>query len=247
MSKTIRDPSPAPSDAQMDDVQAVCDTEMEMASFIYNHSCLLTTSAYTLVSGGDGGAPWFQEVEETLMAETSEAVLTLTTPYASSPSSLDAKGIQGADNPDETLDQMVNVGLESLGLLKQILAAQSTLFPSKSRGASEYVKDVLLQDIEDATNMDGELWKGIQGTTHRVLTMVNEEVSFSTTDTSSSTEPTSGKDATDAFADDLDQIRQEETMDAQGISLLVDALSSGRLVYSQDEQDLFVLSCNPSS
>lgn len=40
---------------------------------------------------------------------------------------------------------MVNVGLESLGLLKQILAAQSTLFPSKSRGASEYVKDVLLQ------------------------------------------------------------------------------------------------------
>lgn len=68
--------------------------------------------------------------------------------------------------------------------------------------------------------MDGELWKGIQGTTHRVLTMVNEEVSFSTTDTSSSTEPTSGKDATgmstsaymasltDAFADDLDQIRQ---------------------------------------
>lgn len=31
MSKTIRDPSPAPSDAQMDDVQAVCDTEMEVS------------------------------------------------------------------------------------------------------------------------------------------------------------------------------------------------------------------------
>ncbi|RKP11777.1 hypothetical protein BJ684DRAFT_21646 [Piptocephalis cylindrospora] len=52
---------------------------------------------------------------------------------------------------------------------------------------------------------------------------------------------------TDAFADDLDRIRQEETMDAQGINLLVDALSSGRLVYSQDEHDLFALSYTTSS